>query len=222
MPAKQQCQCTVCLDHLARTSGGIMRQAVDFGRFEGWRYQIESWMGVGFFSHPDAKVSIYATPDWERAGVVDVQVMTEDGDVIGGDVLPFVGAERTLERFHALVKPFLDKYQPEKRVWLEVGYGLAGLTRSDVARWEVVGRCAHGHEMRSNPEHPDRAVDLECDAELALCTSRTGASVPKQYLTVRFDVTGLTELQIDALTGEVIAQGEESDHHPTVAVEVLP
>lgn len=45
---------------------------------------------------------------------------------------------------------------------------------------------------------------------------------PRRYLNVSFDVTDLTPAELDGLTGEVVAQGEASEHHPTVEVEVYP
>lgn len=36
----------------------------------------------------------------------------------------------------------------------------------------------------------------------------------RRYLTVRFDVTGWTDAEVDALAGEVLVQGERSDEHP--------
>jgi hypothetical protein len=56
----------------------------------------------------------------------------------------------------------------KREVWLEVGYGLHNITAADIATWELVGHCARGHEMRRDPINHDHAVDLGCDAELAL------------------------------------------------------
>lgn len=49
---------------------------------------------------------------------------------------------------------------------------------------------------------------------------RSPANARAPLLVAEFDVTDLTVGQLDALTLEVAAQGEESEHHPTVSVVV--
>ena len=38
----------------------------------------------------------------------------------------------------------------------------------------------------------------------------------KRFLVFRFDVTGLSEEEVDGLALEVAVQAESSDHHPSV------
>jgi hypothetical protein len=43
----------------------------------------------------------------------------------------------------------------------------------------------------------------------------------KRFLTIRFDVTDLTEAEIDSLAFEACVQGEASEGHPDVEATII-
>lgn len=93
-------------------------------------------------------------------------------------------------------------------------------TNSKLGRWLADGVLGRGEPPTKetvrkylNPEAVAEALDFEGTAE---------AKVKKQ-LVVTYDVTGLSEAEIDALTGEAVVQAERSkspfgDGHPDVPV----
>lgn len=112
-----------------------------------------------------------------------------------------------------------------------------------------IGRCPHGaltgfctHEecAQLHAERDDERAEVELLPLVEVETLPDGRRIRSTYtaprlpgndpvgveyvdtLTIRFDVTGLTAAEVDGLTGEVLAQAEASELHPSVDVEVLP
>lgn len=123
--------------------------------------------GFMAFWHPACGVEVLFTSDHSKRGTIQIDAQTHDGAYTTGiGELSWHPADRTLLAFCALAAPFLvlalEKYP---RRWLEIGGGIP-LTSIDIEKWQIVGHCAHGHEMRVDPENRDCAVDLGCDTEL--------------------------------------------------------
>jgi hypothetical protein len=95
-----------------KTTEEIMDAAATHGTVEGWQFYIENFMGVCYYARPDSPLSIFCTPDWEEDGILAIEVQSKDGDTLAAEVLPFTADDRTIDRFVALVTPWLRKFQP--------------------------------------------------------------------------------------------------------------
>jgi len=81
--------------------------------YNGWRANYE-YPGQIEYAHNDAEVRVVCTSDWEQPDTLNVQLQCRDGGDLddGGDVLPWPRRDRTWGAMFALLRPFLDRYQP--------------------------------------------------------------------------------------------------------------
>lgn len=96
-----------------RTTSSMERLLLQFEEqfktYRGWRFEYE-YPGYLVYYHPSRTVSVYFTPDFDKADEVSIQVMSGDGtQVLEVAGVPFV--IRTAENLFQAVRPWLEKYE---------------------------------------------------------------------------------------------------------------
>jgi len=78
----------------------------------GWRATYE-YPGFVNYAHPDSDVMVCASSDFNGDGKLDIQIQTTDGHSFDdGENASWPHEGRTADKLFALVRPYLDKYQP--------------------------------------------------------------------------------------------------------------
>lgn len=89
------------------------------GPYKGWEFEYLDQPGSFSYWHPASPVRVYFTPDWSAGDEITVQTERDDDEpeIDDGAAIPF--PIRTADRLFEAVRPWLDKYQPLKRlgVW---------------------------------------------------------------------------------------------------------
>lgn len=85
--------------------------------YKGWLFE---YIYPGFFVYHQmgGPLSVFFTPDWSRRGEVDIQVQSEEGQLVEGEGVPYVHPETNgvpygqAEAFalFRIVRPWLEKH----------------------------------------------------------------------------------------------------------------
>lgn len=134
----------------------LERLADGLPSYEGWTPYFD-YPGFINYSHPDSDVIVCCTPDFNKPGIIDIQVQYIDGRTPKGKGPRGEGGEipfpvRTSERLFAAVQPWLDVWKPLPKLTLK-GADVIAIVE---ALFEFQGRKGAGS---GGPE--DRILDEE-------------------------------------------------------------